>query len=195
MSRCDPKIPHWIYHLIQINRPCTTHFIYSCHCPRVINLDWKVSIMNIIKQSKYAAFSSYYWDSSDEKSSPALLPTIDAQHPAKDASVFNTIDILGLEIGTKESIILLFHQYTFALFSFENIINLSKLPLIIFNVLVLFTYNRYSFFTYWRPIVQFSLWDNNDPQTFILVRKCWRHFQNIIARRLVNTSWRRLEEV
>ena len=31
------------------------------------------------------------WDSSDEKS-PVLLPTIDAPHPAKDASVFDTID-------------------------------------------------------------------------------------------------------
>ena len=58
---------------------------------------------------------------------PVLLPAIDAPHPAKHASVFNTIDGLGLRIGAKESII-------FALLSFESIINLSEFPLLIFNV-------------------------------------------------------------
>ena len=50
-----------------------------------------------------------YWDSSDVKSSPALLPDIDAPHPARDASMFNAIDGLALRIRIKESIILLFH--------------------------------------------------------------------------------------
>ena len=54
------------------------------------------------------------------------------------SSVFNTIDGLGLRIGAKESIILLFHQYIFALLSLESIINQSKFPLLIFNALVLF---------------------------------------------------------
>ena len=51
----------------------------------------------------------YWWDSSDEKSPPVLLSATDTPQPAKDASVFNTIDGLGLRIGAKESIILLFH--------------------------------------------------------------------------------------
>ena len=67
-----------------------------------------------------------------------LLPVIDARHSAKDASVFSTIDVVGLEIGAKESIILLFHQCIFALLTFESIINLSKFPFLIFNAFVLF---------------------------------------------------------
>ena len=66
---------------------------------------------------------------------------IDATHPAKDASVFDTTDRLGLKTGAKEPIILLFHQYMFVLLSFENIINLSKFPLLIFNALVFFISN------------------------------------------------------
>ena len=66
---------------------------------------------------------------------PFLLVAIEARHPAKDASIYNTIYGLGLRIGVKKPIILLFHQYTFAL---ESIINLSKFPSLIFIVLFLF---------------------------------------------------------
>ena len=62
---------------------------------------------------------------------PVLLPAMDAPHPAKDVSVFNTIDELGLRTGARESIILLFHQYIFALLSFESFINLSKFSLFV----------------------------------------------------------------
>ena len=62
------------------------------------------------------------------KKVPVLLPAIDAPHATKDASVFHSIDGLGLRIGAKEFIILLFHQYIFVLPSFETIINLSEFP-------------------------------------------------------------------
>ena len=73
------------------------------------------------------------WDSSDEKSPPVLLPAIDAPHPVKDTSVFNTIDGLGLKIRVKEFMILLFHRYVFALPSFESIsYKFVKIPFVNF---------------------------------------------------------------
>ena len=66
---------------------------------------------------------------------PFLIAAIEAHHPAKDASIFNTIYGLGLRIGVKKPIVLLFHQYTFAL---ESIINLSKFPSLVFIALFLF---------------------------------------------------------
>ena len=125
-------------HLIHINRPCTTHFIYCCHCRCVIVWIKMWVLWNLLHKAfrpNNAALSSKIfmccWDSSDQKSPPVLLPAIDPPHSTKDASVFNTIDGLGLRIGAKESIILLFHQYIFALLSFETIINVSKFLLLI----------------------------------------------------------------
>ena len=74
------------------------------------------------------------------RKAPVLRHVIDTRHPAKYTSVLNTIDGLDLKIGVKESIILLFHQYIFALLSFERIKKLSKFPLLIINAFVLFIF-------------------------------------------------------
>ena len=55
---------------------------------------------------------------------PFLLAAIEARHPSKYASIFNTRYGLGLRIGIREPIILLFDQYTLALLSLESITNL-----------------------------------------------------------------------
>ena len=132
--------------MIHTNRPCTTHSTYllplqMCYqfglkCGYYENYYRRLSIQ--IMQLWVLKYLCADEIPQMKKVPPVLLPAIDALHPAKDASVFNTIDGLGLRIGAKESIILLFHQYIFTLLSFESIINLSKLPLLIFNALVLF---------------------------------------------------------
>ena len=72
------------------------------------------------------------------RKAPVLRHVIDTRHPAKYTSVLNTIDGLDLKIGVKESIILLFHEYIFALLSFERIRKLSKFLLLIVNAFVVF---------------------------------------------------------
>ena len=88
----------------------------------------------------YAALSSKIFAAEipQMRKIPVLHSAIDAPYPTKDASVFNTIDGLGLKLGAKEPIILLFHRYMHALLTFESIINLSKFILLNFNEFVLF---------------------------------------------------------